>query len=1158
MYAVVEVMIMVNGQLDAVLRHVQRIAGVADVRELSDAQLLERFSRERDEGAFAVLVRRHGPLVLGVCGRVLRQVEDVEDVFQATFLVLARKAGKLPWRESVSSWLHEVALRLALKTRAALACRAEKERKAADMSSRPAVRKADLHDVSAVLDEELRKLPERDRTPLLLCYLEGQGRDQAAAQLGCSRRTLQRRLDEGLSKLRERVSRRGVTVSAALVAGAITQPAVAAQLSLLAAKTVKAAALFATVQAGAAVTGCSREGLALAESMVRTMAVKKVGLIVALALSLGLAAGSGLWAGYASLAEPAHDAAFPHPEAALQPADTRAETPQKEIPTGVDLYGDPLPKAALARMGTVRLRHGGPVDTVAFSPDRKLLASGGHDNAVRLWDVTSGKEVRRLTATRGPGSENCWVHAVAFSRDGKYLAAGLGNGDHGIVVWELASGTEILRLQGHSGPVRGLAYMPDGKRLVSAGSEGTIIFWDLDTGKRLDTLAGKQTSVRSFAMSADGNRAATGGDEESVHLWDLAAGKELHQFGGHQQSVNALAFSRDGKTVATGDWTGNVRLGSVANGKQLRQWSAHDRSAVLALQFFADGKTLASASDSIRLWDVADDKQRRQFHGHWGPVGALAISADEKTIASGSWDATVRLWDVDKARVVGRNDGPPVIPPGTAAVRAHLLGAGQPERIRTGGHQHAVFSVAVSPDGKLLASTGQTMSAAQGEGLVRLWEIDSGKQYGEFQANFAGNLAFSPDGKTLVGACNEMHLWDVTSRKLLVSPLHFRSSHAIFSSDGKTLIEGTGDGKINVWQPPAGKKTRSFQAHKEWVIGMALSWDLNLLATCTQDQKGEVVLWDLATGREVRRLKTANNYVRALAFASDGRTLVSAGFDTRIFQGGSLQFWDAVTGTERRRIANVSACVGFSRDGRSVAASAGNAILVWEVATGQERCRFEGHQGTVSSLAFTPDGRRLCSGSYDTTVLVWDVTGLPQSGKPAEPQITAKQLDALWADLAGPDAAKAHRAIWTLAFRPEQAVPFLKARLKPVVAADAATVASLVRDLDSSNFAQRKKASDALAKLGPGAGPALRKAVADTQNLESRRRIEQLLTRMQPDHSGEALRELRSIEALEHCRTAPARLLLESLAKGLPDTRLTEEANQALRRLQDGNSAALD
>src|SRR5262249_44852963 len=182
--------------LRGALRHLQRILAPPTSAELTDRQLLRRFTRQRDEAAFALLVKRHGALVLGVCRRVLQQSEDAEDAFQATFLVLARKAGSAGWHDSVGNWLYEVAYRLARKLKCAAARRQTREA-LMPHPPEPMPPSTPSHDLSALVDEELHRLPSKYRAALLLCYAEGRARDQAAQELGWSRRTLQRRLEQG-------------------------------------------------------------------------------------------------------------------------------------------------------------------------------------------------------------------------------------------------------------------------------------------------------------------------------------------------------------------------------------------------------------------------------------------------------------------------------------------------------------------------------------------------------------------------------------------------------------------------------------------------------------------------------------------------------------------------------------------------------------------------------------------------------------------------------------------------------------------------------------------------------------------------------------------------------------------------------------------------
>jgi hypothetical protein len=219
-------------------------------------------------------------------------------------------------------------------------------------------------------------------------------------------------------------------------------------------------------------------------------------------------------------------------------------------------------------------------------------------------------------------------------------------------------------------------------------------------------------------------------------------------------------------------------------------------------------------------------------------------------------------------------------------------------------------------------------------------------------------------------------------------------------------------------------------------------------------------------------------------------------------------------------------------------------IRLWEMSTGRKRGRFEGHQGAALALVFAPDGKRLVSGGEDTTVLVWDVTGLATGG-----EVPPKDTEALWDDLAGEDAAGAHRAVWRLAGRAE-AVAFLEKRLRPAADVDPRRLARLIASLDASGFTEREEASRELEVLGDLAGPLLRKALEGKPSDEVRRRAGDLLEKLGgPVTGAEALRALRGVEVLEHAGTPQAERLLKELAGGADGALLTREARAALGRL---------
>src|SRR5260370_1381741 len=215
------------GQLQAVLRHIRKLAGAQASGGVTDGQLLQRFVSERDEAAFELLVRRHERMVWGVCRRLLANSHDAEDAFQAAFVVLVRKASTVSKRESVGCWLHQVAYRVALRAGANRARIAGREQRALDPES--AIDPHDLptevvwRELRQILDQELSRLPEKYRAPVVLCYLQGKSYEEAAQQLGCSKGTVSTRLTRAREVLRGRLSRRGLSLTTGLLASGLSQ-----------------------------------------------------------------------------------------------------------------------------------------------------------------------------------------------------------------------------------------------------------------------------------------------------------------------------------------------------------------------------------------------------------------------------------------------------------------------------------------------------------------------------------------------------------------------------------------------------------------------------------------------------------------------------------------------------------------------------------------------------------------------------------------------------------------------------------------------------------------------------------------------------------------------------------------------------------------------
>jgi WD40 repeat protein len=809
----------------------------------------------------------------------------------------------------------------------------------------------------------------------------------------------------------------------------------------------------------------------------------------------------------------------------------------------VDCFGDPLPAGALARVGTVRLRHPNFLAFIAVSPDGRYAVSSGASlrgelscQAMHFWDLATARELVEVCPSA--------VGGAAFSPDGRwlaFLAAGAKDlSTYQVLVWEVASRKMtvlglIPRANNESNQTR-LAFSPDKRLLAVAMAPDMVYLWDTARAKRICrwALGNPPFGVMALAFAPDGRKLGCLRGSNVLHLFDVPKRKEGARL--RLPSYSGLCwfqFAPSGKEVVYYDLQGVIMWYALASGKETHRTNAKLIAAS------TDGARIALLDqERIRVWDVESRRQVRAFPVE-GQCGYGQYPFAPCCCALGGLSA-------DGCRLVAANG---------RAIRALDTRTGK-DVLRGNGHVGPVNFVAFARKGRELITVADT--------TIGTWDAQSGKK-----------LASTSLGDVPI-AC------------------------AVLTPDGKTLVALSRERTLFAWDRPRGKDIWR-KAVLPWRIvfpQVYLSVDGQRVMLKTQEENGlGVRCWDIATGRQVARFFYPGPQT-SFFFADDRAALgfVESHFLKDPVRGTSIRDFEAVCAfggepcavtwspdgklvatslRDRRPLANRGRCVvalweaasgkiitlfkghrgavsalAFSTDGRLLASGSWDGtIRLWSVVSGKELACFDGIGAGITALAFSADDKRLASGNADTTGLVWDVASC---GSPLPRAILSQEkMHKLWTALLSEDVSAAYPAIWQLVAAAEQSVPYLRSHL-PEAVATRARIKQLIGDLDDERFERRQGASRQLAGFGPEIVPELREVLKSQLSPEARRRLTAIVKRPEPAEGSvppQELRRLRALQVLEYIGTGGAIDFLQVLSHDEVAPGLGKMAQQCCQRL---------
>ena len=573
------------------------------------------------------------------------------------------------------------------------------------------------------------------------------------------------------------------------------------------------------------------------------------------------------------------------------------------------------------------------------------------------------------------------LRGVAFSPDGKRIVSV--GWDKTIKVWDAETGEVRRTIRGHDEEITSVAFGPEGRRIVTGSYDGTVRIWDVETGEECCRCEGHGNKVLGVDFGPKGNRVASASIDRTLCIWDAHTGKRILSCSAEGAGFRAVSFSPDGRRIA-GVIEGAVKVFDAQDGSEASSIKELPHR-LHCLDFSPDGKRIITgdAEGSVRILDVETGQMLIEGKGHRDPVYAVAFCPDGSRAVSGGMDKTVRIWDTatgrETCKLVGHEDMIFCVAVSSdgrriaSGAKDNVLGVWEDwnesgDRTLV-GHPWGVVDVVVSPDGRRLAATSNA-------GTIELWDISSGKKTrvlddGPHNVN---TVAFTPDGQSIVsgGITPGVRIWNAESGEHIGTIEAPREVISLdFMPDGSRLAIGCRKGKAGVWD--FATKERLLCIDKDKKACIVVAFDPSGMLVCSGLRSEPLEVWDV--DKQVKVLETKGRHafpVMALDCSLDGRWILSGSYDN------TAKVWDAKTGEEVHTLSGHSGNVGgvaFSPDGGRIAtSSADGTIKLWNTKTGRETLTLRGHVDNVNGVVFSPDGRRLFSSSSDGTVRIWNAS----------------------------------------------------------------------------------------------------------------------------------------------------------------------------------------